>query len=117
MYYQIHLKDEYLHGSSLNNIYSDVMFFTRQKVATLRLKDVVLPLSLLFFQNSAKSTMYHTVSGSVSERFLRLGLKAVTGPDSAKATEITELVRTEFTENYGKLRSSDTGIQRRYGQG
>ena len=30
-----------------------------------------------------------------------LGLKAVTGPDSAEATEITEWVRTEFTENYG----------------
>ena len=44
----------------------------------------------------------------------RLGLKAVTGPDSAEATEITEWVRTEFTEKYGKLRSSDTGIQRRY---
>ena len=47
-------------------------------------------------------------------RFGRLGLKAVTGPDSAEATEITEWVRTEFTKNYGKLRSSDTEIQRRY---
>ena len=43
-----------------------------------------------------------------------LGLKAVTGPDSAEATEITEWVSTEFTEKYGKLRSSDTEIQRRY---
>ena len=43
-----------------------------------------------------------------------LGLKAGSGPDSAEATENTEWVRTEFTENYGKLRSSDTGIQRRY---
>ena len=47
-------------------------------------------------------------------RKLRLGLKAGSGPDPAEATEITECVRTEFTENYGKLRSSDTGIQRRY---
>ena len=43
-----------------------------------------------------------------------LGLKAGSRPDSAEATENTEWVRTEFTENYGKLRSSDTGIQRRY---
>ena len=33
--------------------------------------------------------------------FVWLGLKAVTGPDSAKATEITKWVRTEFTENTG----------------
>ena len=39
-----------------------------------------------------------------------LWLKAVTGPDSAEATENTEWVRTEFTEYYGKLRSPDTGI-------
>ena len=44
----------------------------------------------------------------------RLWLKAVTGPDSAEATENTEWVRTEFTENYGKLRSSDTGFWPRY---
>ena len=30
-----------------------------------------------------------------------VGLKAVTGPDSAEATEITEWVRTGFTEKYG----------------
>ena len=51
---------------------------------------------------------------SWDESELGLGLKAVTGPDSAEATEITECVRTEFTEKYGKLQSSDTGIQRRY---
>ena len=47
-------------------------------------------------------------------RYTGLGLKAGSGPDPAEATEITECVRTEFTEHYGKLRSSDTGIQRRY---
>ena len=30
----------------------------------------------------------------------RLWLKAGSGPDSAEATENTEWVRTEFTENY-----------------
>ena len=43
-------------------------------------------------------------------KILRLGLKAVTGPDSAEATEIAEWVRTEFTEKYRKLRSFNTGI-------
>ena len=47
-------------------------------------------------------------------RKMAAGLKAVTGPDSAEATEITEWVKTEFTEKYWKLRSSDTRIQRRY---
>ena len=37
---------------------------------------------------------------SHNDRFRGLGLKAITGPDSAEATEITELVRAEFTENY-----------------
>ena len=38
---------------------------------------------------------------SVGEtRGIRLWLKAGSGPDSAEATENTEWVRTEFTENY-----------------
>ena len=69
-------------------------------------------LKLIFFVGHAKQlpVFLRTREGLI----FRLGLKAGSGPDSAEATENTEWVRTEFTENYGKLRSSDTGIQRRY---
>ena len=40
----------------------------------------------------------------------RLCVKAVTEPDSAESTEITDRARAESTESNGKLRFSDTGI-------
>ena len=42
----------------------------------------------------------------------RMGLcvKAVTEPDSAESTEITDRTRTESTEYNGKIRFSDTGF-------
>ena len=43
-------------------------------------------------------------------RFIRLCVKAVTEPDSAESTEITDRARTETTEYNGKLRFSYTGM-------
>ena len=40
----------------------------------------------------------------------RLCVKAVTEPDSAESTEITDRALAESTEFNGKLRFSDTGI-------
>ena len=41
---------------------------------------------------------------------LRLCVKAVTEPDSAESTEITDRALAESTEYNGKLRFTDTGI-------
>ena len=47
---------------------------------------------------------------SFCERNVRLCVKAVTEPDSAESTEMTDRARTESTKYNGKLRFSDTGI-------
>ena len=39
-----------------------------------------------------------------------LCVKAVTEPDSAESTEITDRARAESTEYNGKIRFSDTGF-------
>ena len=47
------------------------------------------------------------ITGSATKRFCA---KAVTEPDSAESTEITDRTLAESTEYNGKLRFSDTGI-------
>ena len=47
---------------------------------------------------------------SAQKTKMRLWLKAVTEPNSARHTAIAEWIRPESTENDGSVRFSDTGI-------
>ena len=57
------------------------------------------------FSNHVKE--YHNIQFLI---LFGLCVKAVTEPDSAESTEITDRALAESTEYNGKLRFSDTGI-------
>ena len=100
----------------------DVLLHSTESDATSLDSDSSQPIICLVLQEPPETTIlladiFSPVSATwnpfltfVFDKNDRLCVKAVTEPDSAKSTEITDRALAESSEYNGKLRFSDTGI-------